>query len=96
MAWAAARFAAHHARCASRDLTGHRARRSLALPEAREGRRNAIADSRAIRTSTLLHRVTTVTKVAGAEAAVDGMKDMDKLGVISVQDMHVHLHDTAA
>ena len=95
MAWAAARFAAHHARCTSRDLTRHRARRSLALPEAREQRRNAIADSRAIRTSTLLHRVT-VTIVAGAEAAVDGMKDMDKLGVISVQDMHVHLHDTAA
>ena len=91
MAWAAARFAAHHARCTSRDLTRHRARRSLALPEAREQRRNAIADSRQIRTSSLLNRLTTFTTIAGAEAAVEGMKFMDKLGVISVQEMHAQL-----
>ncbi len=53
-----------------------------------EERRNAIADSRAIRTSSLLARVTTFTTIAGAEAAVEGMKYMDKLGVISVQEMH--------
>ena len=91
MAWAVARFAAHHARCASRDLTGHRARRSLALPEAREERRNAIADSRAIRTSSLLARVTTFTTIFGAEAAVEGMKYLDKLDVYSVQELHAQL-----
>ena len=56
-----------------------------------EERRNAIADSRQIRTSALLARVTTFTTIAGAEAAVEGMKYMDKLGVISVQEMHAQL-----
>ena len=56
-----------------------------------EERRNAIADSRAIRTSALLARVTTFTTIAGAEAAVEGMKSMDRLDVISVQEMHAQL-----
>jgi len=56
-----------------------------------EERRNAIADSRYIRTSALLNRVTTFTTIAGAEAAVEGMKYMDKLDVISVQEMHAQL-----
>ncbi len=56
-----------------------------------EGRRNAIADSRQIRTSALLARVTTFTTIAGAEAAVEGMKYLDDLGVISVQEMHAQL-----
>ncbi|MBK9237500.1 MAG: carbamoyl-phosphate synthase large subunit [Rhodoferax sp.] len=56
-----------------------------------EERRNAIADSRQIRTSALLARVTTFTTIAGAEAAVEGMKHMDQLGVISVQEMHAQL-----
>ena len=56
-----------------------------------EERRNAIADSRAIRTSALLARVTTFTTIAGAEAAVEGMKCMDTLDVISVQEMHAQL-----
>ena len=56
-----------------------------------EERRNAIADSRQIRTSALLARVTTFTTIAGAEAAVEGMKYIDTLGVISVQDMHRQL-----
>ncbi|MBC7437868.1 MAG: carbamoyl-phosphate synthase large subunit [Bdellovibrionales bacterium] len=56
-----------------------------------EERRNAIADSRAIRTSSLLARVTTFTTIAGAEAAVEGMKYMDNLGVISIQEMHAAL-----
>ena len=56
-----------------------------------EERRNAIADSRAIRTSSLLARVTTFTTIAGAEAAVEGMKYVDNLGVISVQEMHAQL-----
>ena len=56
-----------------------------------EERRNAITDSRAIRTSALLARVTTFTTISGAEAAVEGMKHMDSLGVISVQEMHAQL-----
>ena len=56
-----------------------------------EERRNAIADSGAIRTSALLARVTTFTTIAGAEAAVEGMAYMDSLGVISVQEMHAQL-----
>ena len=56
-----------------------------------EERRNAIADSRHIRTSALLNRVTTFTTIAGAEAAVQGMQYLDQLGVISVQEMHAQL-----
>ena len=56
-----------------------------------EERRNAIADSRVIRTSALLARVTTFTTIAGAEAAVEGMKYIDNLDVISVQEMHAML-----
>jgi carbamoyl-phosphate synthase large subunit len=39
----------------------------------------------------LLARVTTYTTIAGAEAAVEGMKYLDSLGVISVQEMHAEL-----
>ncbi len=56
-----------------------------------EERRNAIADSRAIRTSALLARVTTFTTIAGAEAAVEGMKYMDDLQVYSIQELHAQL-----
>lgn len=56
-----------------------------------EERRNAIADSRYIRTSALLARVTTFTTIAGAEAAVEGMKYMDNLDVYSVQELHAQL-----
>ena len=56
-----------------------------------EERRNAIVDSRHIRTSALLARVTTYTTIAGAEAAVEGMKYLDDLSVISVQEMHAQL-----
>ena len=54
-----------------------------------------MADSRAIRISALLNRLTTFTTIAGAEAAVEGMKFMDKLGVISVQEMHAQLATSA-
>ncbi len=57
-----------------------------------EERRNAIADSRAIRTSSLLARVTTITTIFGAEAAVEGMKHMEQLDVYSVQELHAQLH----
>jgi carbamoyl-phosphate synthase large subunit len=56
-----------------------------------EERRNAIADSRHIRTSALMARVTTFTTIAGAEAAVQGMPHLDSLDVISVQEMHAQL-----
>ena len=56
-----------------------------------EERRNAITDSRQIRTSALAARVTTFTTVAGAEAAVQGMKYLDDLGVVSVQELHAQL-----
>ncbi|MDD3017270.1 MAG: carbamoyl-phosphate synthase large subunit [Comamonas sp.] len=59
-----------------------------------EDRRNAIADSRAIRTSALAARVTTFTTIFGAEAAVDGMKAMraGALEVTSVQELLTQLH----
>ncbi len=56
-----------------------------------EERRNAIADSRQIRTSALLARVTTFTTIAGAEAAVEGMKHLDNLDVYSLQELHAQL-----
>ena len=56
-----------------------------------EERRNAIADSRQIRTSALLARVTTFTTIAGAQAAVEGMKYMDHLDVVSLQELHSQL-----
>jgi carbamoyl-phosphate synthase large subunit len=56
-----------------------------------EERRNAIADSRAIRTSALLARVTTFTTIAGAEAAVEGMQYLDRLDVYSLQELHAQL-----
>ncbi|OVZ58871.1 carbamoyl phosphate synthase large subunit [Pigmentiphaga sp. NML080357] len=56
-----------------------------------EERRNAIADSRAIRTSALASRVTYYTTVAGAWAAVEGMQYMRQgagLQVYSLQELH--------
>ena len=64
---------------------------ALARAAGLEERRNAITDSRQIRTSALLARVTTFTTIFGAEAAVDGMRYMDDLDVISVQEMHAQL-----
>ena len=61
-----------------------------------EDRRNAIADSRAIRTSALQARVTTFTTIFGAEAAVEGMKYADNLEVYSVQSLHAQLATGAA
>jgi carbamoyl-phosphate synthase large subunit len=57
-----------------------------------EERRNAIADSRQIRTSALLARVTTFTTIAGAHAAVQGMKYLEHLEVYSIQELHAQLH----
>ena len=57
-----------------------------------EERRNAIADSRAIRITALANRVATFTTIAGAEAAVEGMKCLDRLEVYSLQALHRSLH----
>jgi carbamoyl-phosphate synthase large subunit len=50
-----------------------------------EERRNAIADSRAIRISALAARVTTFTTISGALAAVEGMKQLQKITVYPLQ-----------
>jgi len=57
-----------------------------------EERRNAIADSRAIRTSALLARVTTFTTIFGAEAAVQAMQSGGPTQVHSLQELHAQLH----
>ena len=56
-----------------------------------EERRNAIVDSRYIRTNALLGRVTTYTTISGAEAAVEGMKYLNNLDVYSLQELHAQL-----
>jgi carbamoyl-phosphate synthase large subunit len=53
-----------------------------------EERRNAISDSRQIRTSALIARVVTITTISGAEATVEGMKHRDTLGVIPLHTIH--------
>ncbi len=53
-----------------------------------EERRNAIQDSRVIRTTALQNRVEIYTTIAGAEAAVAGMSDVEELGVVSLQALH--------
>ena len=63
-----------------------------------EERRNAIADSRMIRTHALAARVTFFTTIAGARAAVEGMQYMrqeEGLKVYSLQDLHASLHAEA-
>ncbi len=57
-----------------------------------EEKRNAINDSRTIRTSALGARVTTYTTIAGAEAAVQGMAHLNELHVYDLQGMHALLH----
>ncbi len=57
-----------------------------------EEKRNAINDSRTIRTSALGARVTTYTTIAGAEAAVEGMAHLNELHVYDVQGLHATLN----
>jgi len=57
-----------------------------------EERRNAIADSRTIRTTALGARVETITTIAGAEAAVQGMSYLDEIQVYDLQGLHKTLH----
>jgi carbamoyl-phosphate synthase large subunit len=59
-----------------------------------EERRNAIADSRTIRTNALAARVTFFTTIAGARAAVEGLQYMRQgagLKVYSLQDLHASI-----
>jgi carbamoyl-phosphate synthase large subunit len=53
-----------------------------------EEKRSAIADSRALRTTALAQRITYYTTVAGALAAVEGMRHLQGLEVYSVQELH--------
>jgi carbamoyl-phosphate synthase large subunit len=57
-----------------------------------EEKRNAILDSGVIRVSSLAARVTTYTTIAGAEAAVEGMRHLDELHVYDLQGLHKSLH----
>ena len=53
-----------------------------------EEKRSAIVDSRTIRTSALLARVVTYTTIAGAEAAIQGMRHLDAIRVYDLQGLH--------
>ena len=53
--------------------------------------RGAIADSRSIRISALANRVPYYTTIAGASAAVEGLKHMQSLEVYDLQGLHATL-----
>ena len=53
-----------------------------------EDRRGAIVDSRSIRTTALSQRVTFYTTLAGARAAIEGMRHLRELDVYSLQELH--------
>lgn len=53
--------------------------------------RAAIADSRSIRTAALTNRVTYYTTIAGARAAVEGLKHLQNLDVYDLQGLHASL-----
>ena len=56
-----------------------------------EEKRGAIADSRSIRTTALAQRVTYYTTIAGALAAVEGMRSLAQFDVYSLQELHAGL-----
>ncbi|MBU6188549.1 MAG: carbamoyl-phosphate synthase large subunit [Betaproteobacteria bacterium] len=56
-----------------------------------EEKRGAIADSRSIRTTALAQRVSYYTTIAGASAAVEGMRHLRDLDVYSLQSLHAAL-----
>ena len=57
-----------------------------------EEKRHAINDSRSIRTSGLMARVTMFTTIWGAEAAVAGILSGDALKVYAIQSLHAQLN----
>ena len=56
-----------------------------------EEKRQAISDSHSVRTTALAQRVTYYTTIAGAMAAVEGMKYLKDLDVFSLQSLHERL-----
>ncbi len=56
-----------------------------------EEKRQAISDSRSLRTTALAQRVTYYTTIAGAMAAVEGIKHLHNLEVTSLQALHESL-----
>jgi carbamoyl-phosphate synthase large subunit len=52
-----------------------------------EEKRSAITDSRALRTTALAQRVTYYTTIAGAAAAVEGMRHVEGLEVYPLQGL---------
>ena len=56
-----------------------------------EEKRQAIMDSRSIRTSALAAKVTVYTTIEGARAACMGMRHLDGLDVYSLQSLHAQL-----
>ena len=60
-----------------------------------EEKRQAIIDSRSIRTSALAAKVTVYTTIEGARAACMGMRHLEGLEVYSLQSLHAELNETA-
>ena len=60
-----------------------------------EEKPNAIADSRSIRTTALAQRVTVFTTIAGAGAAVEGIRQMRRIEVYALQSLHAALKEPA-
>ncbi|OGA28736.1 MAG: carbamoyl phosphate synthase large subunit [Betaproteobacteria bacterium RIFCSPLOWO2_02_FULL_65_24] len=57
-----------------------------------EDRRNAVRDSRSIRTSAVQHRVTYFTTMAGARAACEGIPHVKALQPYALQSLHEAFH----
>ncbi len=57
-----------------------------------EEKRGAIVDSKQIRITALSQRAAYYTTVAGAWAAVEGMKQLEVMDVYSLQQLHAQLH----
>ena len=53
--------------------------------------RNAIADSRSIRTTAQANGVTYYTTISAARAVMEGMRAKDSLEVYSLQNLHISL-----
>jgi carbamoyl-phosphate synthase large subunit len=60
-----------------------------------EEKPNAISDSRSIRTTALSQRVTVFTTIAGAGAAVEGIRQLHQIEVYALQSLHADLLERA-
>ena len=61
-----------------------------------EEKPNAISDSRSIRTTALSQRVTVFTTIAGAGAAVEGIRQLRQIEVYALQALHADLFERAS